>query len=280
MPSNKESIMSTEAQVIVQNAALKAAVEAVDPSLKVVYLDGNARIHDLEEFQPLKRRMTGHFATTSFLALAQFAQSTIDSSLKTENPSCFIGNNGNAKLIFNYGDIGNPLHQDLSASIQLNTTPVFDAISRLKDSRLSQRELAEFIEDFNDYVTALDASGNEINLNVAIGAIRNMTIESNKSVNQESTDFKDTSSAFASVEAKFKDATPAYLSFDIPAFNEIDNRTFIFRISVITSDEKIKLALRCPKWDEVIESINIEFQEKLTKDLKPLSVKTFIGNWA
>lgn len=272
--------MSTEAQVIVQNAALKAAIESVDPSLNVVYLDGNVNIHDLEKFQSKKRRMKGQFATTSLLALAQFAQSTIASSLNNENPSCFIGNNGNAKLIFNYGDMENPLHQDLGASIQLNTTPVFDAISRLKDSRLSQRELAEFIEDFNDYVTALDASGDEINLNVAVGAIRNMTIESNKSVNQESTDFKDTSSAFASVEAKFKDATPAYLKFDIPAFNEIENRIFILRISVMTSDDKIKLGLRCPKWDEVIESINIEFQEKLATDLAPLGVKTFIGSWA
>lgn len=271
--------MSTEAQVIIQNSALKTAVESIDPSLNIVYLNDDVSIHDLEKFQSQKRRMKGQFATTSFLALAQFAQSTISSSLNNENPSCFIGNNGNAKLIFNYGDMSNPLHQDLGASIQLNTTPVFDAIRKLKDSRLTQRELAEFIEDFNDYVTAIDASGNEINLNVAIGSIRNMTIESNKSVNQESSDFRDTSSAFASVEAKFKDATPAYLKFDIPAFNEIENRTFIFRISVMTSDDKIKLGLRCPKWDEVIESINIEFQEKLAADLSPLGVKTFIGNW-
>lgn len=271
--------MEGNLEVQFANSALQYANEIVSEDKDVIFLDGDVRVHDLEKFSPKKRRMNGNFATTSLLALAQFAEATIKQSNEIDNPSCFIGNKGNAKLIFNFGDMKNPLHQDLNASIQLNQTPVFVAMSNLKDESITQRTLAEFIEDFNNYVVALDKDGNEINQKVAISSIRDMSIESQRSVSQSSEDYKDTSSAFASVEAKFKAATPAYLKFDIPAFNEIDNKVFIFRISVITSDDKIKLVLRCPKWDEVIESINIEFQERLAEILGPLGVETFIGNW-
>lgn len=264
---------------ILENSALNYANDIVDQNKDIIFLSDNSSVHDLERFSKTKRRMNGQFGTTSIKALAQFAESTINQSSEVDTPSCFIGENGNAKLILNFGTIETPLHQDLKASVQLGQTAVFKAIDRLRDERLSQRDLAEFIEDFHTYVKALDKDGNEINQSVAIAAIRNMSIESNSSVNQTTEEYRDTSSAFASVEAKFKDATPAYLKFDIPAFNEIENREFVFRISVLTSDNKIKLALRCPKWDEVIESINLEFQEKLSEQLEPLGVKTFIGNW-
>lgn len=264
---------------VLENSALNHANDLVDQSKDIILLSDSARVHDLEKFSATKRRMSGSFETTSISSLSQFAKSTVSESTEINSPSCFIGDNGRAKLIFNFGNTETPLHQDLSAGISLKKTAVFAEIIRLKDERLNQRELAEFIEDFHIYTTALDKDGKEINQSVAIAAIRNMSIESSKSVNQTTEEYKDTSSAFASVEAKFKDATPAYLKFTIPAFNEIDERVFIFRISVITSDERIKLALRCPSWDEVIESINLEFQEKLQKSLEPLGVKTFIGNW-
>lgn len=264
---------------VLENSALNHANDLVDQGKDIILLSDSARVHDLEKFSATKRRMSGSFKTSSIASLTEFAKSTINESAEIDSPSCFISDDGHAKLIFNFGSTEKPLHQDLGANINLKKTAVFTEISRLKDERLNQRELAEFIEDFHIYTTALDKDGKEINQSVAIAAIRNMSIESSKSVNQTTEEYKDTSSAFASVEAKFKDATPAYLKFEIPAFNEIDERVFIFRISVITSDDRIKLALRCPSWDEVIESINIEFQEKLSQNLDPLNVKTFIGNW-
>ena len=264
---------------ILENSALNYANEIVAEEKDIIILSDNSGVHDLEKYSKTKRRMNGSFGTTSIAALTQFAETTIDESSEVDMPSCFIGDNGRAKLIFNFGTTETPLHQDLSGSVHLGQTAVFKAISRLREDRMSQRDLAEFIEDYHSYVVALDKDGIEINQSVAIAAIRNMSIESNQSVNQTTEEYKDTSSAFASVEAKFKDATPVYLRFDIPAFNEIENRVFVFRISVLTSDNKIKLALRCPNWDEIIESINIEFQEKLAEKLEPLGVKTFIGDW-
>lgn len=264
---------------ILENSALNYANEIVDDSKDIIFLSDNTSVHDLQKFSKTKRRMNGHFRTSSISALAEFAKSTIKESPEIDTPSCFVGEDGQAALFFNFGSIENPLHQDLTGSVNLKKTAVFKAIERLKDDQLTQRELSEFIEDFNIYVTALDRNGDEIQQSSAIAAIRDMSIEAQRNVGQKSEDYRDESSAFASVEAKFKGATPAYLKFNIQPYSEMGNYEFIFRISVLTTNDRISLILRCARWDEILESVNLEFQEKLSESIEPLGVNTFIGNW-
>lgn len=264
---------------ILENSAINYANEIVDDSKDIIFLSSSTNVHDLQKFSKTKRRMNGRFKTSSISALAEFAESTIKESPEIDTPSCFVGENGQASLFFNFGSIENPLHQDLIGSVNLKKTAVFKAIENLKDQQLNQRELAEFIEDFNEYVVALDKNGEEILQSAAVAAIRDMSIEAQRNVGQKSEDYRDESSAFASVEAKFKGATPAYLKFNIQPFSEMSEHQFIFRISVLTTNDRISLMLRCARWDEILESVNIEFQEKLAEKLEPLGVKTFIGNW-
>lgn len=264
---------------ILENSALNHANSAIDKSKDVLFIDKNTQIADLQKFSKTKRRMSGNFKTSSISALAEFAESTIKESPEIDTPSCFVGEDGKASLFFNFGSIENPLHQDLTGSVSLKKTAVFKAIEELKDRQLTQRELAEFIEDFNTCAVALDKNGDVILQSSAIASIRDMSIESQRNVGQTSEDYRDTASAFASVEAKFKGATPAYLKFTIQPFSEMSEYEFIFRISVLTTNDRIALTLRCAKWDEILEEVNAEFQEKLTEKLAPLNVKTFIGNW-
>lgn len=264
---------------ILENSALNYANDIVDQNKDIIFLSDNSSIHDLERFSKTKRRMNGEFTTSSISALVEFAESTIEESSEIDTPSCFVGEDGQASLVFNFGSIGNPLHQDLTASVNLKKTAIFKAIENLKDRQLTQRELAEFIEDFNDYVVALDKNGDVIIQSSAIGSIRDMSIEAQRNVGQKSEEYRDESSAFASIEAKFKGATPAYLKFKIQPFSEMSEYEFIFRISVLTTNDCISLILRCARYDDVLEAVNVEFQEKLTYKLHPLGVKTFIGNW-
>lgn len=264
---------------ILENSALNFANDKLDQSKDVLFINHETKIADLEKYSKTKRRMNGSFETNSIAALAEFAVSTIKESSEIDTPSCFVGEDGKASLFFNFGSIENPLHQDLTGSVSLKKTAIFKAIENLKDEQLTQRELAEFIEDFNDYIVALDKNGEEILQSSAIAAIRDMSIEAQRNVGQKSEDYRDESSAFASVEAKFKGATPAYLKFNIQPFSEMSEYQFIFRISVLTTNDRINLTLRCARWDEILEAVNVEFQEKLTEKLEPLNVKTFIGNW-
>ncbi len=246
----------------------------------IIFADDKTSVVDLEKFQDKRRRMRGNYNTTSIKAIAQFVGSSIDkNSLDIDNPTCFIGEDGEAEVVLNFGNTEVPLHQDFTASISLKKTAVFNALSDIKDTRLRQRELAEFIEDFHPHITAYTASYDEIDLSTAINAIRDITIESSRKSQKTEEEYRDTSSAFTSVEAKFKDATPVFLKFNIPVFNEIDNKEFIFRISVITANDEIALSIRCAHWDQVLEEINLEFQNKLDNVLSPLGVRTFIGNW-
>lgn len=247
----------------------------------IIFADDKTSVVDLEKFQDKRRRMRGNYNTTSIKGLAQFAGHNIDyiKAMEESNPTCFIGEDGTADLILNFGTPEVPLHQDFTASISLKKTAVFNALSDIKDTRLRQRELAEFIEDFHPHITAYTASYDEIDLSTAINAIRDITIESSRKSQKTEEEYRDTSSAFTSVEAKFKDATPVFLKFNIPVFNEIDNKEFIFRISVITANDEIALSIRCAHWDQVLEEINLEFQNKLDNVLSPLGVRTFIGNW-
>lgn len=262
---------------VLENSEITTANEYVDIESKdIVFARDETKVIDLEKFSSRKRRFNGNYTTSSIASLADFAKENVNPE---HTPTCFIEDDGKATLILNFGTNDDPLHQDLRAMIELKKTPVFKSLIEITDTRLKQRELAEFIEDFNTYITALDAQGNEINLNTAISAIRDITIESSRKAQQTQEEYRDTSSAFASVEAKFKNATPVFLKFNIPVYNEIENKEFIFRISVITSDDRVALSIRCATWDQVIEQINLEFREKVAEQLTPLGVKTFIGNW-
>ena len=101
----------------------------------IIFADDKTSVVDLEKFQDQRRRMRGNYNTTSIQSIAQFVGSSIDkNSLDIDNPTCFIGEDGEAEVVLNFGNTEVPLHQDFTASISLKKTAVFNALSDIKDT--------------------------------------------------------------------------------------------------------------------------------------------------
>lgn len=69
-----------------------------------------------------------------------------------------------ARSIFNIGTLDNPGHADNVASIKLKKTAPFRALLSINGDHLNQKQIAEWLEDWSDYLTAFDADGNTMKI--------------------------------------------------------------------------------------------------------------------
>lgn len=262
----------------IQDATALNASNVVLNSKNLVAVTSDANIVDLQKYGQFKRHFEGKFKTPYFEQFFKFIKKTnVDDTHKT---SCFIDNNSvSARVIFDFGDIAMPYCQRIQASLALEETVAFKELKRRLDRDMTQKELTEFLEDFSSDIHATDSEGIVINIGVAINAMRTMTIQATASKTQETEDYSESSSDYAKIEAKFKDKTPRFLIFTIASHTGLEKREFICRISVKTGDDKIKLALRCGKFDEVMEQVNVEFQQKIIEGNVLDEDSVFIGNW-
>jgi len=83
-----------------------------------------------------------------------------------------------ARAFFDIGTLDAPGHCNHRAIVELNTTAAYRAIKGIDGDRLTQQDLAEFIEDWQDAIKAFEKPGDEttMSLKAAAEAIRNVTI--------------------------------------------------------------------------------------------------------
>lgn len=251
----------------------------------LIAVDNNAEIVDLQKYFNKKRNFEGTFTTPYLNQFFKFVERTADDynnhpSEEDMKTSCFINpNDMNASVIFDFGSFETPLQQRVKAVVALEKTVIFQELNNKLNVELTQKQLSEFLEDFSSDIHATDIEGNVLDIGIAITAIRTMKIESNASVTQNAEDYKESSSAYKDIEAKFYHKTPKFIIFTIASHTGLSKREFICRISVKTGDDKIKLSLRCPKFNEVMEAINLEFQAKIEANDTLDSKNIYIGNW-
>ncbi|MBN0017123.1 DUF2303 family protein, partial [Pseudomonas aeruginosa] len=82
-----------------------------------------------------------------------------------------------ARSIFNIGTLDNPGHADNVASIKLKKTAPFRALLSINGDHLNQKQIAEWLEDWSDYLIAFDAYGNTMKIAQAAQAVRRVTIQ-------------------------------------------------------------------------------------------------------
>ncbi|MCV5132407.1 DUF2303 family protein, partial [Escherichia coli] len=78
--------------------------------------------------------------------------------LADEGTRCFIdADNMRAVSVLNLGTIDEPGHADNTATLKLKKTAPFSALLSVNGERNSQKSLAEWIEDWADYLVGFDA---------------------------------------------------------------------------------------------------------------------------
>ncbi|MGA4620749.1 YfdQ family protein [Citrobacter meridianamericanus] len=239
-------------------------------------LPDGTNVESLERFSLERFRFRGAMTTTSIDDFARYSTGYASASVPAR---CFIdADNMTARSVFNIGTLDNPGHADNVASITLKKTAPFRALLQIDGQRLKQKQIAEWLEDWSDYLLAFDADGNTMQISQAAQAVRRITIQQATQQDHETSDFAGKKSLMQSVEASSKDVMPVAFEFKCVPYEGLGERRFSLRNSLLTSDEPC-FVLRIVQLEAQEEEIANEFRDLLISKFDGESVETFIGNF-
>lgn len=239
-------------------------------------LPQNTSVESLERFALERFRFRGAMDTTS---IDDFVRYSVAYAQEEEKARCFIdADNMLARSIFNIGTLDNPGHADNVASIKLKKTAPFRALLAINGDHLNQKQIAEWLEDWSDYLLAFDASGNTMTIAQAAQAVRRVTIQQATQADHEDSDFSGKKSLMQSIEASSKEVMPVAFEFKCVPYEGLGERRFSLRNSLLKSNDPV-FVLRIVQLEAQEEAIANEFRDLLIGKFDGEPVETFIGNF-
>ena len=255
MSLSKKAITHIEA-----NSKAGNLVVAKKATFEAIILPDDMSIHSTEFLQKFKNRFTGHFSTDSIKSFAEYVN-------KQEEKTCFIDSRKPiAKAIFDMGTKEAPLHCKHKAFIRLSKTADFESLNEFCINRADQIDLAEFIEDYRFCITATDDTGEKMDTNKAIMAIRKITINANQKTESEVKTFSTNKSINELIEANSQgDPLPAWITFSCIPYHGLMQRDFPMRVQASVSRNEISFNMKVQNFEKIIEETVYEFKELVTE---------------
>ena len=239
-------------------------------------LPQNTSVESLERYSLERFRFRGAMDTTS---IDDFVRYSVAYAREEEKARCFIdADNMLARSIFNIGTLDNPGHADNVASIKLKKTAPFRALLAINGDHLNQKQIAEWLEDWSDYLLAFDAGGNTMTIAQAAQAVRRVTIQQATQADHEDSDFSGKKSLMQSIEASSKEVMPVAFEFKCVPYEALGERRFSLRNSLLKSSDPV-FVLRIVQLEALEEAIANEFRDLLVGKFDGKPVETFIGNF-
>lgn len=267
-----QEIQKTAAAVAVQNETLNKL------DVPAVVLPKDYDVKNLEQYLARPRRFRAHFCTdhlTSFVDYTRLYDPKV-------SPSCLVDPKAmRAQVVFDKGHPLEPGHGEHDAILTLVANAEYRCfLAETKQDALSQRDLAEFIEDYHDNVFAFDADGEAISCAQLIHTVRSIEINSERAGKSSEQDFASSKSMLESIEARGAGGKfPSRLFFRCIPYNGLSERDFGFRLSLHVhgpGDLTFRLRRVLPELED--EMMATEFVELLRKELPALPVLQ--GSWA
>jgi uncharacterized protein YfdQ (DUF2303 family) len=270
------SMDKTAIQHIQETANIPALIKSVsdhETEVPVIIVPDSMCVQSLEKYMPTRSRYRLGFSTTSLSDFINYNELHDE-----EGATCFVdAERMKAKTIFDLGTTEYPQHQEHTATLQLKRIAAFSAICLINGTHLKQSQAKDFIEDWSDYIRATSTEGVSMSAHEAAKALQDITIATAREVNNKVQDFGASMNAMEQIEAKNKAALPAEIEFMCKPYLGLQHRTFILRVSIITSEEKPKIVFRISQLESINEELAEEFKEVLAEASKTLNLKTFIG---
>lgn len=229
----------------------------------VTALPADVKIHNLEQFQALRSRFRGTLNTNS---LRDFADYTITRN-GAEAQGFVNQDDMSCKVFFNLGDEITPGHADDVAILKLKPTAAYKALQEVAGRKLSQRDLAEWIEDWHLNLQATQEGGKSMSISAAVASVRNITIKASASSTNSEHNFGASRSALDSIEAASAESRIEALHFSLIPYEGLAVRVFTLKLSILTGDDKPTLKLRWAGEEQQVEEIAQEFKATLAKEV-------------
>lgn len=226
-------------------------------------------VHDLEKFMPSRRRMTGTMYTCAVASFATYITAHHDAGCST----VFVNDNKlSATAVLNLGNSATPGHCDNLAQLDLIHTAAYSALLTINGKPLTQRDAAEFLEDWSDHLSFFQGS-TALQPSQAISAVRRLNIEAVRKLESVSESLSESTSAFEQVTASSKEPLPDFVYFKCAPTEDLSEREFVLRLHVVTGD-KLHVCLRIQRLQSHQEEMALELSNRITQALdgQPVSV--------
>lgn len=256
---------------LVLDHAKTATSEAPQVVLPVGY-----ELTNLESAMPFRQHYRCNFSTDSVVDYISYVE-----LFDVEGSKCFIDSEHmSAKTIFDMGDVATPGHQKHSAKLTLTKTAAYRSMLQINGAKMNQKQLSDWLEDWKDSITAVGIDGEPLTAMAAAAAVRKITIEASRKMENEVGDFNAHMSAMEKIEATSAMIMPAIVNFKCKPYSDLIEREFVLRVSILTGDDKPVLVMRVLQLEAVQEEITEEFKALIVDSLeeKGCATKTFIGN--
>lgn len=268
----------------IQEIAMSQAVTAVGTEVGnsmsqrrgALVIPESFKLNDLETFLPNRRRQRGIMATTSVADFTKYADKN-----KEEGAAIFIeAETMKAVAVLNLGTAEKPGHADNLAWLELKKTAAFKALSTINGAPMKQQQAAEFMEDWAQNIACLhDAEA--LDTSKAIAAVRSITVEAARKLEVETKQLSASRSAFDSVQASSKVFTlPTEIRFTCLPYQNLAQRTFAMRLSIVTSNDVASVILRIIKLEEHEELMAQELAALIEQSIEADSgVSVMLGKY-
>lgn len=271
MSLTKESIQHLEKTALLND--VNEELSKIKTKSNLLVVPNGFDVSNLESNMVNRDSYRFAFATKSINDFGEYCK-----EFDKEGAKCFVNSDYmRANTIFDLGTEEAPLHQRHNAKLQLDKTAAFKALLNINGDHLSQKDAANFVEDWADNISVLCKAGNSMTISQAVKQLREITIERMASVDSKVDNFGESMSAMEKIEAKNQDIIPATIEFTCHPYHGLVNRAFTVRVAILTGGSKPEISLRVIKLEAQEEDMAEEFKEILVDTFKDSALKTFIG---
>jgi uncharacterized protein YfdQ (DUF2303 family) len=234
----------------------------------VTALPSDFKLHDLEKHQSLRRRAIGVMKTNTLQSFAEYVGTHAEAGA-----TVFVNAQAMAATaVLNLGDPANPGQSDNLAVLEARRTAAFQAMLAVAGGQgHSQQTIAEFLEDWPSMVSCFNDEGS-IPVPKAIAAVRKVSIESMRKMENTEKQHAASRSAFESIQATSTEPLPTLVYFNTVPYHGLASRLFVLRLGIRTGGDKPTITLRVQNLEQHEEEMANELAELVRSTVKTTPV--------
>lgn len=259
--------MDKQAIETVQNHALAAKVFEMTEGAAVAVPNDHS-LKSLEIFNATRDRFRGDLRTSSLEDWFTY----VNANSNADTSTVFVDKDEmTAKAILDLGGDKIPLHCQHTAKLSAESTPIFNAVNHVNESKLSQEETAEWLEDWGDHLTIIDKEDEEMTLSETVAAIRRIEVNKSSNADFETGESHAKLSRSEQIEAKSKGRQVHSLRLTCVPYEGLEPVQIEIRLIVLPSDTPT-IRFRVLQGAEIREAIAQDFKAKIKANIKDIPV--------
>lgn len=271
---DKEAITALQEGNAISHAA--SALNTSCDTNDLTALPSDYKLHDLEKYKPMRRRERGTMNTNVIDAFTSYVKDHVE-----PGATVFVNpDEMSATAVLNLGTPCVPGHADNRAKLTLKRTAAYSALVGIASGAgYKQTQIAEFLEDWPEHIQCHNGSS-EITLPKAIAAIRKVSIEAIRKIENSEQQLSASRSAFESVQATSVDPLPTVIMFDCQPYADLKARTFALRLNVQTGGDKPTISLRIVKAEQHAEDMANELGYLIAHAFDGAPIPVLLGSYS